>query len=422
VRRRELLVGGAAALAGGLIPRPARGAVAPAPAPRGHRIVVVSPFGGFDTIMTIDPKDARIVGGKIDPGYRYADCVKVGDRVFGPAIAPLGRHAASLAVIRGVRIDTVEHFRGLAAVLSGRTMPRNDRGIWSTLAERLPDDAPLPFLWLASRNWLRSSPAAVPGGPSLPGLPFPDLDPMMGVDPSTLEVFGGGAYDRPAWFGAMEAEHLEMRRRLASPEELAWHTGQAPRIEAVHRLITTRTDLHAFGTDVHAPALRLAYEGLRRGVAKLYYVASPDLWFDTHTDHVTTQTRRLHGFLTGLRRFLDALGETPVEGGGTLLDQTTVVVTTEIGRYPTINGNAGKDHYPETSFFLLGKGVRPGAIGSTGDDFRSRPVDFRTGSTTAGERRPLFVEALSSTLLRLIGVAPSAAGYADDDVLLPLLA
>jgi hypothetical protein len=130
----------------------------------------------------------------------------------------------------------------------------------------------------------------------------------------------------------------------------------------------------------------------------------------------------LEGFLTSLRAFLDALESTPVEGGGTLREQTTIVVTTEIGRYPTMNGNAGKDHWPETSFFLLGKGVRPGVIGATGDDFRALPIDYRSGSTTAGERRPIFVEALSSTLLRIIGASPSSAGFSDDDVLLPVVA
>src|SRR5262249_33647173 len=122
-----------------------------------------------------------------------------------------------------------------------------------------------------------------------------------------------------------------------------------------------------------------------------------------------------------LRKFLDALESTPVVGGGSLHEHTTVVVITEIGRYPTMNGNAGKDHWPETSFFLLGKGVRPGVVGATGDDFLSMPVDYHTGSTTTGERRPIFVEALSSTLLRMVGAAPSSVGFADKDVLSPVL-
>jgi hypothetical protein len=47
---------------------------------------------------------------------------------------------------------------------------------------------------------------------------------------------------------------------------------------------------------------------------------------------------------------------------------------------------SGKDHWPENSWMLLGKGIRrvEGGVtlGATDDRLRGRPVDFRSGSLT----------------------------------------
>jgi uncharacterized protein (DUF1501 family) len=61
------------------------------------------------------------------------------------------------------------------------------------------------------------------------------------------------------------------------------------------------------------------------------------------------------------------------------LEKTLVIWMGEFGRTPTINGNAGRDHYPRAfSVALAGGGVKGGqVIGSTnanGTDVNSRPV------------------------------------------------
>ena len=65
-----------------------------------------------------------------------------------------------------------------------------------------------------------------------------------------------------------------------------------------------------------------------------------------------------------------------------MLDDTPVVVWGEFGRTPKINGNAGRDHWPQVSCALLaGGGMKTGqVIGSTnrlGEHAKDRPVYFQ---------------------------------------------
>ncbi len=65
-----------------------------------------------------------------------------------------------------------------------------------------------------------------------------------------------------------------------------------------------------------------------------------------------------------------------------MLDDTSVVVWGEFGRTPKVNGNGGRDHWPQVSCALLaGGGMRTGqVIGSTnrlGEHAQDRPVHFQ---------------------------------------------
>jgi uncharacterized protein (DUF1501 family) len=77
-----------------------------------------------------------------------------------------------------------------------------------------------------------------------------------------------------------------------------------------------------------------------------------------------------------------------------LLDTTTVVWMGEFGRTPRINGNAGRDHYPNAwSVVLGGGGIRGGqAYGKTSKD----------GSTV--EDKPAGVPDLLATICKAIGI------------------
>jgi uncharacterized protein (DUF1501 family) len=62
------------------------------------------------------------------------------------------------------------------------------------------------------------------------------------------------------------------------------------------------------------------------------------------------------------------------------LDDTLVVMLTDFGRTPRINGGAGRDHYPNAySIFLAGGGIRGGQVYGSSDRIGAEPRDLPTG-------------------------------------------
>ena len=90
------------------------------------------------------------------------------------------------------------------------------------------------------------------------------------------------------------------------------------------------------------------------------------------------------GFAT-LIRDLDRTG---------LLDSTLVMISSEFGRTPKINGTAGRDHWPKVfSVVLAGGGIKRGFAYGTSDSTATEP-----------ENDPLTVEDLAATVYHQIGI------------------
>jgi hypothetical protein len=85
-----------------------------------------------------------------------------------------------------------------------------------------------------------------------------------------------------------------------------------------------------------------------------------------------------------------------------LLDSTLVMVTTEFGRTPKINGTAGRDHYPKVfSIMLAGGGVKRGHIHGASDATGGEP-----------DSDPLSVPDLAATVYHQLGIDPDKVLYA----------
>jgi hypothetical protein len=77
-----------------------------------------------------------------------------------------------------------------------------------------------------------------------------------------------------------------------------------------------------------------------------------------------------------------------------LLNSTLVMVSSEFGRTPKINGTAGRDHWPKVfSIVLAGGGLKKGFAYGTSDSTASEP-----------ENDPLTVEDLAMTLYHQLGI------------------
>jgi hypothetical protein len=77
-----------------------------------------------------------------------------------------------------------------------------------------------------------------------------------------------------------------------------------------------------------------------------------------------------------------------------LLDSTLVMVSSEFGRTPKINGTAGRDHWPKVfSVVLAGGGIKKGQVYGSSDSTASEP-----------ENDPLTVEDLAMTVYHQLGI------------------
>ena len=79
-----------------------------------------------------------------------------------------------------------------------------------------------------------------------------------------------------------------------------------------------------------------------------------------------------------------------------LLDETLVVWSSEFGRTPKINGNAGRDHWgPCNSIWLAGGGVRGGQVYGSSDKQAAYPAD-----------NPVGPADVTATIFHLLGIDP----------------
>ena len=79
-----------------------------------------------------------------------------------------------------------------------------------------------------------------------------------------------------------------------------------------------------------------------------------------------------------------------------LLDSTLVIVMGEMGRTPRINGNAGRDHWPQCGFsFMIGGGVKQGHVHGKTDKQAAYPVTH-----------PVKVADFVATIYQLMGIDP----------------
>jgi uncharacterized protein (DUF1501 family) len=93
-----------------------------------------------------------------------------------------------------------------------------------------------------------------------------------------------------------------------------------------------------------------------------------------------------------------------------MLERTLVMVTTEFGRTPKINKDAGRDHWPRVfSVAFAGGGFKRGLIYGSSDATASEP-----------DKDPLTVENMAATVFQQLGINPEkklmAAGNRPIDI------
>jgi hypothetical protein len=144
----------------------------------------------------------------------------------------------------------------------------------------------------------------------------------------------------------------------------------------------------AYGRDPFGQGCLLARRLVEKGVR--FVEVSLHGW-DTHAGNFTTKPDLCAKLDAGLATLL---GDLHTRG---MLKDTLVVVATEFGRSPKINGALGRDHYPKAfSAALFGGGVKGGAVfgatNATGEEVAENEIEIPDFNATIGHALGLPVD------------------------------
>lgn len=399
--RRAFLAGSLAVTAAlGLAPR--RRAAAAIGAPK--RVILVFASGGWDTTYALDPK----------PGVQGVDAPPGAVQDFGgvPILTDPSRpgvtafftaHAGITTLVNGLTLGSIAHPECSHRVLSGATDPT------------APDVAAIAA---AEHGSSLAAPYLVLGRTAFSG-PFGAQSARTGSANQVITLLDPKATFPPVGGPLLplvptDAEAALIRDYVRARAEAEQAMNPSQRLQDYRDALTRADALKEIGQIGELELARtfeaqaaLAVEALARGLCHSVQMEA-DGW-DTHEGN--DKQGALHdAFFAGLAALVDDLAARPGSKAGTkLLDETVVIVASEMGRTPLLNGAKGKDHWPVTSALVIGGGLPGGRVlGGTKGALEAEGIDLQTGAPDPGAP-PLLHGNFAAGLLQAVGVDP--AGY-----------
>jgi hypothetical protein len=216
--------------------------------------------------------------------------------------------------------------------------------------------------------------------------------PTEGVDTARLQT-------RQGLVGLLDQTHaVPVGRSFEQCTQMAGDILTSPRVQASFNLDLEPAGVRdRYGDHICGQSMLLARRLLEAGVPIATVLCGAgdlnggggDHW-DTHSNNFVRLRRDL---LPPLDRALSALLDDLQQRGR--LDETLVVLLTEFGRTPRVNGGAGRDHYPGVySVVLAGGGIRGGRVFGASDRYGALPSD-----------QPCGPNDLHATIFHALGIA-----------------
>jgi hypothetical protein len=369
--------------------------------------------GGPSTIDLWDLKPGHSNGGP----FREIDTAVPGVRI-GEHLRQVAGHMRDLSTIRSMSTPEGDHDRAVYHLRTGqRPLPAVAYPTLGALVAKEFEDesSPLPpFVSINSPQGLGPNSAYGPGflGARYAPLAIGDAVNPVGNNAGAEEALRVQNITPAAGVSAAEADSRLRLLRQVHEDFAAGRTG-AP--VSSHRVAYRRAAQlmqgearTAFDLEREPPAVRDRYgrnrfgQGCllaRRLIERGVPFVEVDLGgWDTH-DNNFDQVRGLCEVLDPAWAAL--MGDLRQRG---LLETTTILWMGEFGRTPRINGQTGRDHWPNSWAVVLGGGgVRGGrVVGSTNAD------------GTAVERRPVSAADLIATVCLALGLDPARENITPD--------
>ena len=315
---------------------------------------------------------------------------------FGATLAKTAQVADKLTIIRSMTHGEAAHERGTHNMFTGyRPSPALQYpSIGSVISHEygsrnnLPPYVCVPNMpnVYAGSGYLSSAfaPFSLGSDPASNGFKVRDLNLPNGVDDSRFAT-------RRSALEAVNA-HFQAREKADSINAMDSF------YESAYSLIASPEAREAFDLEKEDGKLRDAYgrnqAGARMILARRLVEAGVRLvnltygGWDMHDNIVGGFQRTMPAFDQAFSRLIQDLDERG------MLDETLVMVSSEFGRTPKINGTAGRDHWPKVfSVALAGGGIKRGYVYGTSDATASEP-----------DENPVGVEDLFTTVYHTLGI------------------
>ena len=400
----------------GCVRRAPSSALARAPRPITQRVerprylVLININGGLDACLTTDPKRQRDVDEGIDIPYAFEDTFEVEGRRFGPHLEPIRPWLPAFSVVNNVEVNTVSHSTGnhqffrLRRSLSGPLISdvvgwhRDTQAIGAmTVGGITPGELSHGVLGCAKDQFV--------GGELQPNL-CDHLDTISREDLETAAI----ALDSLAGHGSTDPETRRHSREVARFFRAYRET---PRFQLRHWFDDTDPNDRNVHNEPRTPNVCRDFQRvlwlLENDLTKAVNFVCVDFFWDSHMSNLDWQRQMNQAFFPILGRFMTELTERHNQHGP-LADQTMIVMGSELGRFPRLNGEAGKDHLPQAPLFFFGSGFRPGTYGASGRRMEGLPVHPATGRPDNHGRVPNLDE-VGSTVLTSFAIDPISHGY-----------
>ncbi len=321
---------------------------------------------------------------------------------------------AQSCVINGIEVRSITHDRCTQILMTGSTASGGND--WATVLAAKGPETILPHL--------------VTSGPAYTA-DYTEFVIRLGENAQLSTLLDGSAMgesDLPVFPHPEDAAALEdafVQARVARAAKAASQGQPARFMEAYTRSYDQLAQIREVADELDLgqgreqgdyvtlfKRLEPALSCLSAGYSRCAIAEHNGLWdggWDTHMN-IQDQSEHYEDLFENLVQLMEALETTPGPAGGSLLDETVVVVCSEMGRSPTVNNQGGKDHWTFTSAMLVGAGVRGGqVIGAYDDDLMGRPISLATGQL---DDKGVGVTSshLGATLLALGGLDPALAG------------
>ncbi len=363
--RRNFLTGAAASTLGVTILPGLAGAaestvIKPAAHATAKNVIFLYMAGGMTHVDTFDPKTTSGISGPSQPVGTNADGVQISN-----LLPELGKQADKFAVVRSMTTKTGDHGGGNYLMHTGYArrpgVSHPQMGSWAQY-------------FLGRRSQLVPDSIVVGGGNPGPGFFRPDHSPLPIGDPNRgikdlLPKINKTQFERRLSYA--ETFRESFAKGFPHDDVKSYADFYEETVKLFDSKTTELFDINKesagvknlYGNSRFARGLLLARRLIQNDVR--YVEVQLGGWDGQHGNAGTAanRTNAMDAPIAALLQDLSSQG---------MLDETMVVLTTEFGRTPRINGRGGRDHFPKAfSVMMAGGGVKGGQVIGQTDEVAS---------------------------------------------------